>query len=131
MARVLVIDDEADIRDGFAMILERSGYVVATAANGRDGVFLHRGSPVDVVITDLFMPVQDGIETIIEFRREFPSVKIIAVSGGSRRGSGEHFLSSATALGADLALAKPVSIADLCAAVSEVLAEKGTRPEPS
>ena len=58
MARVLIIDDEADIRDGFAMILERSGYVVATAANGRDGVFLHRGSPVDVVITDLFMPVQ-------------------------------------------------------------------------
>jgi YesN/AraC family two-component response regulator len=131
MARILVIDDEDDIRDGFAMILERSGYVVSTAANGRDGVALHRDAPVDVVITDLYMPTQDGIETIIELRRDFPSLKIIAISGGGRRSHGKDFLPSATLLGANLALAKPISIDELCAAVSEVLADIGAQPHPS
>jgi len=131
VTRILVIDDEADIRDGFAMILERAGYVVGTAANGREGVALHKVSPFDVVIADLFMPVQDGIETIIDLRRDFPDIKIIAVSGGGRRGLAKNFLSSATMFGADLALTKPISIADLCNAVEEVLAGTGTPPEPS
>ena len=127
----MVIDDETDIRDGFATALEGSGYAVTTAANGRDGVALHRLSPFDVVIADLFMPVQDGIETILELRRDFPNLKIIAVSGGGRRSLGKNFLSSATIFGADLALTKPISIADLRDAVKQVLMDSGPQAEPS
>lgn len=124
MAKILVIDDEAGIRESFTKILTRFGHSVVTAANGREGVDIHRETPVDIVITDIFMPEQEGIETIIELRRDFPDVKIIAVSGGGCRGS-RDYLPVARGLGADIVLSKPVSAGELQNVVKKALEGRG------
>ena len=84
MSRILIIDDDKQMREMLKQTLERAGYAVIEAQNGLEGVAVYREQHVDVVITDLIMPGKDGMETIIELKREFPDVRIIAVSGGSR-----------------------------------------------
>jgi CheY-like chemotaxis protein len=123
MARVLVIDDEPDIRNLLRNLLEEAGHTVDDAPNGEDG--LRRASQNDyaVVICDLLMPVKEGIETIIELRRTYPSVKIMALSGGgSRLPAG--FLDYAGALGADRAMAKPFDLDEVGRAIQELLQQQ-------
>lgn len=120
IARILVIDDEREIRTLIVKVLSRAGYEVQTAVDGKEGVKLYRESPSDLVITDLIMPNQEGIETIIQLRRDFPEVKIIAISGGNKYRS-EPNLTNAVALGAKRALAKPFNIEELLEAVRDVL----------
>src|SRR5512137_586973 len=81
MARILVIDDDPDTREMLAQTLKPAGYEVILAADGREGVQRYRTSPADLVITDLYMPNQDGSETIRELRSSFPEIAIIAMSG--------------------------------------------------
>ena len=80
--RILVIDDEPSALDVLRRILEGEGYEVQVAANGLDGVALFRQQPCDLVITDMVMPVKDGLQTILELREEAPDLPIIAISGG-------------------------------------------------
>ena len=114
--RVLIIDDNADQRTSLRLCLQMHGYVVEEAANGRLGLELQRRRPCDVVVTDLFMPEQDGIETISELRLEYPSVPIIAVSGVASR-TGADFLRVAEALGANRTFRKPYAIEELIDAI--------------
>ena len=116
-ARVLVADDEIGVRSFFQKILELSGYEVLLAADGREAVELALAAKADLVITDLVMPGQEGIETIQALRRHNPKAGIIAVSGAF----GGTFLEVARMLGADAALAKPVSGELLLSTVAEVL----------
>jgi len=81
MARILVIDNDPDTRAMLEQILKPAGYEVILAADGREGVMRHRTRPVDLVITDLYMPIQDGSETLRELRSCFPRIAIIAMSG--------------------------------------------------
>ena len=81
MARILVIDDDADTRAMLEQILKAAGHEVFLAADGKEGVMRHRTCPADLVITDLYMPNQDGTETIRELRTCFPQVAIITMSG--------------------------------------------------
>ncbi len=74
----------------------------------------------DVVITDIFMPGQDGIVTLLRLRREHPHVKVIAMSGGDSTGLLD-MRKDAELLGAVRSLSKPVTMADLVRAVREVL----------
>jgi len=90
------------------------------AADGRQGTLLYRSDPVDLVITDLLMPVKEGFETIRELRQINADAKIIAISGGGRAG-GADFLEMAKKLGADRAIAKPFRPAELVEAVRAVL----------
>ena len=90
MKRILVVDDEDEIRMMLRQILEMEGYEVSDAANGRMAVNLFRNDPTDLIITDIIMPEKDGIETITELRRDYPDVKIIAITGGGRIGSENH-----------------------------------------
>lgn len=120
MANVIVIEDEASIRRLVTRILGRSGHEVREAANGRDGVALHRAEPADVVITDMFMPEQDGIETIQQIREFAPTTPILAMSGGGSRGNTDA-LGDAELLGADRILMKPFSPEELEQAVAELL----------
>jgi len=106
------------------MSLERAGHEVREAADGRAGLALHATDPADVIITDLFMPDFDGIETIRELRRVGGGVKIIVASGGDSSGR-LSMLGDARLLGADRALPKPVKPEELVTAVRELLA-----PEP-
>ena len=117
MTRILVIDDEAPVRDMMRQALERAGYEVADAEDGRQGMVQLRQQPVDLVITDILMPAQEGIETIRILRKEFPQVKILAISGGGKTGKLD-VLPVAQTFGAHRTLAKPFERKDLLDAVS-------------
>ena len=121
MARILVIDDEAAIRQLIKRILARHGHELREAANGRDGVALFRAEPADLVITDLFMPEQDGIETIQQIRELAPATPVLAISGGGRQGTAEALV-DAGLLGAQAVLEKPFSPDDLTVAIERLLA---------
>ena len=120
MARILIIDDEAMIRDLFVNILEREGHETITASDGKDGVKIHRENPADLIITDLIMPEKEGIETIMELRRDFLDVKIIAMSGGGKIDP-ETYLQIAKTMGAIEIITKPFDIRELLKTVQELL----------
>ena len=120
MPRILVIDDDPDVRSSLCKMLVRAGYDVAAAADGNAGVELQHREPADVIITDIFMPGLDGLQTIRQLKKEGSAVKIIAVSGGDRTGTidlTEH----ARMMGAFKVLAKPFEMGDVLAAVKEAL----------
>ena len=85
MARILLIDDSEDLRAMLGDELVAAGYEVTAVANGHAGLAAVREAHVDVVVTDIFMPERDGLETIAELRRDFPRIKVIAISGGGSR----------------------------------------------
>ena len=120
MARILIIDDEAMIRDLLVRILEREGYETVTASGGKDGIKIHRENPADLIITDLIMPEKEGIETIMELRRYFQDVKIIAMSGGGKIDP-ETYLQIAKTMGAIETIAKPFDLRELLKTVQELL----------
>ncbi len=111
-ARILLIDDDEQLRRMLRHALERSGYAVVEAQNGVEGLRLFKESPVDLVITDILMPEKEGLETIVELLRACPTVKIIAMTGGGRTGHLD-FLAIAGKLGAHHALRKPFSLQEL------------------
>ena len=106
--RVLVIDDDPDARVLVQSLLEAEGFEVRTAADGREGLDLQDGEPADVVVTDIFMPNKDGLETIQELRRKFPHTSIVVVSGGGSATRNIDYLHIARLLGATHTLQKPV-----------------------
>jgi CheY-like chemotaxis protein len=120
MDHILIIDDEPQIRSMIRLILEREGYSVAEATDGLDGMRLLREKPADLVITDLIMPNKDGIGMIIEIQKEFPEVKIIAMSGGGLNRP-EGYLRGAQKLGAACTLAKPIQRQELLRAVKDTM----------
>jgi DNA-binding response OmpR family regulator len=122
MASILVIEDDQEVRDYLVAVLSRAGHAVSSATNGRDGVDKFRSDPVQVVITDIIMPEKDGIETILDLRREHPSLKVIAISGGGRS-TPENYLHSARLLGADKAIRKPFKNEEILEAVKELAGE--------
>lgn len=121
MATILIIDDDEALRGTMRRILERKGHDVLEAGDGREGMALFRERGPDVVITDLIMPEQEGIETILQLKEEHAGARVLAVSGGGRVGPGGP-LSDAVELGADASLAKPFSVEQLQQAVERLLA---------
>lgn len=119
MATILIIDDEVQIRSLMRRILESRGHEVLEADDGRPAKRLLAKREVDLVICDLFMPDQDGLQTIRELHKEFPSLPVIAASGAQAWGT--NFLNVAGKLGASAMLAKPFSPAELLAAVARLL----------
>lgn len=117
MAKVLVIDDQPEIRALFAEILASDGHQVITAADGASGLALHRLHHPNLVITDLEVPGLHGLEIIARLRDE-PGVKLIAISGSSL-----EVLKAAQDLGATVTFMKPFSIKELMAAVRQLVGE--------
>ncbi|HYX63240.1 MAG TPA: response regulator [Burkholderiales bacterium] len=124
MSRVLVVDDNADMRELLRVILESAGYSVDLAADGALGLVLLRARSADVVLTDIFMPNQDGIETIACLRSEFPEAKVIAMSGGGRVVKGKDYLSTAGEIGAHALLRKPFDSEQLLRLLQELVGER-------
>jgi DNA-binding response OmpR family regulator len=120
MARILVIDDDPQVREMIKQLLERAKYEVGVAPDGNAGVKIHQSDPADLIITDIVMPEKEGLETIMQFRRHFPAVRIIAISGGGKIGP-HDYLNTAKAMGAQKTFAKPFDLLELLAAVREVL----------
>ena len=120
MPRILIIDDDDLIREMLRAVLEREGYDVLDASDGREGLRVFMKNPVDLVVTDLVMPEKEGIEIIIELRRNFPDLKIIAISGGGTVG-GSQYLDVAGKLGADKILGKPLKLREFIAIVKDLM----------
>jgi len=113
--RVLVIEDNPDLREYLRVALEAQEYEVLTAAHGREALAYLNGHRVDAVITDLFMPEMDGIETVAAVRKLFPGVRVIAMSGRP----GVDYLPVARELGVKHTLRKPFDIQELIGALEE------------
>ena len=118
MAKILLVDDDAATRLAVARILRDAGHLVELAEDGRECLDLYRNSPADVVVMVLFMPEKDGLETLIELRREFPHVAVVAMSGHRKV---ELMLRAAKGLGAIRTLAKPFEPEAFLALVAEEL----------
>lgn len=123
LKRVLIIDDEPQVRRMLKKFFLLSGYDSSDAQDGKVGIQIQREIPFDIVITDIFMPEVDGIEMIKMLKTEFPDTKIIAMSGGYR-GSPNHYfdyLEAAEVIGADCSFVKPIDLDKLLDKVGELL----------
>ncbi len=120
MARILIVDDTADMRELLKNIVELAGHQVVEAESGRAGLESFASQPADLVMTDIIMPDMDGNELIAKLRAVAPEVKIVAVSGGGRvRNLG--VLQVAQKFGADRVLSKPFRKEDVLRVVDELL----------
>jgi DNA-binding NtrC family response regulator len=130
MHDILVIDDELDVRDAIQRVLVGAGYAVRTAGDVTGAMAEIRRAPADVVITDIIMPQTHGVDAINSIRKEFPGVRIIAISGGGNFSAGGYqptaittsaYLAAAQRAGAHFLMTKPFESEDLIQAVEEVL----------
>ena len=120
--KILLIDDDTLIRRSVARVLLQNGYEVVTAEDGVRGLELYHRQKFDLIITDIYMPRQEGIETILTLRRTDPDTKIIAISGGGRTGNTDA-LEMARLLGANAILEKPFRTDQLLAKIEAVMRE--------
>ncbi len=122
MPRILIIDDNAQLREMLNLMLTQAGYEVAEAGSGEMGVKLFRENPSDLVIVDILMPEKGGLETIVELKKDYPNAKMIGISGGFQKKTDEtHTL--ADLLGVQRTLSKPFASEELLKAVREVLSQ--------
>jgi CheY-like chemotaxis protein len=120
MAQILVIDDEEGVRRAMAKVLVRAGHDVLEASDGKVALSLLRGQTPDLVICDLFMPEMDGVEVLRELRRDYPDLRVVAISGGAYQGK-VQLLDVAKGLGAAAVLKKPFDLEQLLSVVKEQL----------
>jgi CheY-like chemotaxis protein len=120
MEKILIMDDCGDFRALLRETLVKAGYEVLEAADGNEGLQLYRRNPISVVIIDMLMPIKDGIETIMELRKESFPVKIIAVSGGGRVPP-DDYLNMARVSGVDYTFTKPIDPNSLLSTIRQIL----------
>lgn len=121
MGQILVIDDDPEMRAMLEQTLRAAGHEVQLAADGKSGIELNRAKPVNLVVTDLYMPGKEGVETIMELHRDFPELAIIAMSG---KHGASSLLAATRKLGAARTLEKPFQPHELLTAVEEVLRDR-------
>lgn len=113
------MEDDESIRLALRKSLSRAGHEVQEAANGAEGAAIYRDTPPpDLIISDILMPDQDGVEALLDLRNTLPEVKIIVISGNA-----QEFLPIAKDLGAHRTFAKPFQQSEILEAVSELLPE--------
>jgi CheY-like chemotaxis protein len=122
VGRILLIDDDAEVRQALRQALVHAGHHVVEARDGRDGVERYSADIFDLVVTDLVMPNQEGIETIEQLRQLTPALPIIAISGGGRTGN-RDVLAMAAKVGASRTMAKPFRPRELVQAIAGLLTQ--------
>lgn len=120
MVKVLVVDDDDDIRETLVDVIRARGYEVSGASNGRDALEIAERIHPDLLITDIIMPDKDGIQMILEARKRFGNIPVIAMSGGGRIPA-SVYLSHARAMGEMRTLEKPFKVSTLLEAVNEAV----------
>ncbi|MGV3757607.1 MAG: response regulator transcription factor [Verrucomicrobiota bacterium] len=129
MPRILVIDDNDAFRTTICLWLKHHGYEVTQAANGKEGMEMLAKSAPDIILTDILMPEQDGLETIQAVRKQHPDLRIVAMSGGMLDGRVD-FLPIAAKFGADHVMPKPFSGSELLLVLEKVLRpQSDTKPD--
>jgi DNA-binding response OmpR family regulator len=129
MAKILIIDDEPSILLMIKKMLEKAGHEVDMALNGKEGMQIFEKNQADLLITDIIMPEKEGLETIVEMRKKFPDLKIIAISGGGRI-SADGYLPGAKLLGANMVFQKPLVQKEFLDAVTLLLKDKISKKPP-
>lgn len=127
MARVLIVDDDPEILSFLRILLEREGHSVEQASDGKTARDMYVKSPYDLLVTDVVLPGKEGLDLILELEREYPGLKVIAVSGGDRIEPG-YYLELASILGAQQTLAKPFTPTEFIAKVRGILSGQGPSP---
>ncbi|MDX2108668.1 MAG: response regulator [Verrucomicrobiota bacterium] len=117
---ILVADDNDQLRPMMCRMLEAEGHSVTQAVNGVEALEMVQLAPVDLLITDIIMPEKEGIETIVELRRKFPKIRILAISGGGWM-EPDAYLETARELGAHATLPKPFNREAFLAAVQQAM----------
>lgn len=120
MARILVIEDDDDFRKMLMLMLQQAGYVTLEASNGEEGLRVYNSEQIDLVVTDIFMPEKEGMQTVLELMEKNPAVKIIAISGGGSSDKLEY-LESVKDFGVQKTFAKPFVTREFLAGISELL----------
>ncbi|MDH5585452.1 MAG: response regulator [Nitrospirota bacterium] len=129
MATILVIDDDPQICDVLEQALQNEGHLVRSALNGEEGIRCYRQQLPDLVLMDILMPEKEGLETILDLRREFPHVIIIAMSAASEAAK-INLLELAQRLGAQHRLTKPFQLQTVIELVNKALSQQSPRDEP-
>jgi len=122
MKRILIIDDDYHVLMMIKKMLERAGFEVELALNGKEGLEVFKRVSIDLVICDIIMPEKEGLETIREMKHLCSDMKILAMSGGGRVSS-ENYLNTASAFGATRTMAKPFSQKQMVSTVRELLTD--------
>jgi DNA-binding response OmpR family regulator len=118
--KILIIEDDSAVRNFINISLKAENHTVVEADNGLNGLKLLQDNPdIEVVITDIIMPEKEGIETIIAIKKQYPAVKILAISGGGKLDS-ENYLVMAKALGAHKTLKKPFKGSELLNTIAKL-----------
>lgn len=120
MAGILIVEDDGDLREMLKMSLLQRKYTVIEASNGKEAIAKFKPSIVDLVVTDIIMPDEDGLKVIMKLREVKPNIRIIAISGGGKAGPG-NYLNLARALGADEIFPKPFSVQSLLLKIDSIL----------
>jgi CheY-like chemotaxis protein len=120
MHRILVVDDDPNLRTAIRRMLEPEGFEIEEASDGRNAMRAFRARPADLVLCDVFMPEKDGLEVLRELAREFSGARVVAMSGGGFRGT-MNLLPMAQGLGAVAVLYKPFERAELLTVVRQSL----------
>ena len=123
MANILVVDDEQSVREMLTHMLEADDHEVISAEDGEQGLNLYRENLPDLVISDLVMPHKNGIDMILELKKDFPELRLIAISGGGGITGAFDYLPTAKLVGANKVLKKPFGLQELRDALQHVLDE--------
>ena len=120
MSRIMIVDDDKQIREMLRITLERQDYEVVEASNGVEALRTFRDEEIDVVITDIVMPEKEGIETIADLRRLEPDLPIVAMSGGGRIGA-HDYLNWVKCCGVEHTFTKPIDREQLLQVVEDLV----------
>jgi DNA-binding response OmpR family regulator len=120
MAGILIVEDDRDLREMLSSTLVRRKYTVLEASNGKEALNRFKPAIIDLIITDIIMPDEDGLKVIMRLKEIKPDLKIIAISGGGKAGPG-NYLNLARALGADEIFPKPFSLQILISRIDSLL----------
>ena len=120
MSKILIIEDDTDFREMLSELLHRKGYEVGQASNGEEGIREALEHAYDLIITDIIMPDKEGLETILELKKNIPQCKIFAISGGGRSAAG-NYLKTAEYFGAVRTFQKPFDPGELIEAIESLL----------
>lgn len=121
MPKILIVEDDEQLREMLKQALEREDYEVVDSNNGEEAIRLLKQSSVDLLITDIIMPQKDGTRLIMEIRRDFPDLQIIAISGGARHIDPQNPLHIAKKLGAQFTFTKPFKISEFLEAIRKLV----------
>lgn len=118
--RILILDDDQELATSLRELIADDEYEIDIAGDGREGIRLQSSTPYDLIVTDIVMPEEDGLQVIMWVKQSFPQTKLIAISGGGYFDSRDYLL-MAKELGASFVLCKPFEIKTLKAGIRRLL----------